>query len=162
MPGPAKVIIRKMREQDLPRVTEILAHWNMMPRLPTPALPDVESTGLEKLGAAIVAVVVDRVVGSASYILHGDRRAETGSLAVDPAWRGAGIGAQLQRARVAELKSLGVEQVYTETDRPEVVEWYVRKFGYRIAGTRLKKHAFSLLEIDRWTVLELNLREWQP
>jgi N-acetylglutamate synthase-like GNAT family acetyltransferase len=162
LPGLAEVTIRKMRAEDLPRVTEILAHWKMAPRPATPELPDVESTGLETLGAAIVAVVGGRVVGSASYTLHSERRAETGSLAVDPAWRGTGIGARLQRARLAELKSLGVEEVFTETDRPEVVDWYVRKFGYRIAGTRRKKHAFSLSDVDRWTVLELCLRDWRP
>ena len=162
MPDAVEVTIRKMRAEDVPRVTEILARWNMAPRLPTSELPDVESTGLEKLGAAMVAVAGERIVGSASYILHGHRRAETGSLAVDPEWRGSGVGAQLQRARLAELKSLGVEEIFTETDRPEVVEWYVRKFGYRIAGTRPKKHAFSRPDIDRWTVLELDLRAWTP
>jgi predicted N-acetyltransferase YhbS len=162
VPDLAEVTIRKMRADDVPRVTEILTRWNMAPRAPTAELPDVESTGLEKLGAAIVAVAGDRVVGSASYILHGGRRAETGSLAVDPAWRGAGVGALLQRARLTELKSLGIEEIFTETDRPEVVDWYVRKFGYRIAGTRPKKHAFSRSDVDRWTVLELDLRAWMP
>ena len=151
-----------MRAEDLPRVIDILAHWNMAPRLPTSTLPDVESTGLESLGAAMVAVAGDRVVGSASYILHGDRRAETGSLAVDPGWRGSGVGARLQQARLAHLKSLGVEQILTETDRPEVIDWYVRKFGYRIVGKRRKKHAFSLPDVDHWTVLTLDLRAWTP
>jgi len=57
------------------------------------------------------------------------------------------------------MKSRGIRQVLTETDRPEVVQWYVRKFGYRIAGTRRKKHAFSLPGVDHWTVLELSLRD---
>ena len=55
------------------------------------------------------------------------------------------------------MKSRGIRQVLTETDRPEVVHWYVRKFGYRIASTRLKKHVFSLPDVDHWTVLELSL-----
>jgi predicted N-acetyltransferase YhbS len=162
VPAATDVSIRKMRADDMPRVVAILAHWRMAPRQPTAECPDVESTGLERLGAAIVAEIDGLVVGSASYILHGDRRAETGSLAVDPACRGAGVGAQLQRARLAELKRLGVEQVFTETDRPEVIDWYVRKFGYRVAGTRRKKHDFSLADVDHWTVLELGLRDWTP
>jgi 3-keto-5-aminohexanoate cleavage enzyme len=96
-------------------------------------------------------------VGVASYILHGPRRAETTSLAVDPRWRGSGVGEKLHRARLAEMKALGVEEIFTETDRPEVIAWYVRKFGYRVAGTRRKKHAFSLPDVDHWTVLELSL-----
>jgi predicted N-acetyltransferase YhbS len=159
--APAEVTIRKMRQDDLPRATEILNCWGLAPRPPTPDLPDVESTGLERLGAAIVAVVGDEIVGVASYILHDGRRAETGSLAVDPAWRGAGIGARLQRARLSELSELGVEEVLTESDRPDVVEWYLRKFGYRVAGTRRKKHEFGLPDVDHWTVLKLDLRQWR-
>ena len=156
------VTIRKMREPDLARVIEILSHWGLAPREPSADCLEVESTGLDQPGAPIVALVKDQIVGSASYILHGHRRAETGSLAVDPAWRGTGIGAQLQQARLAELKALGIEEVFTETDRPEVAAWYVRKFGYRVTGTRRKKHAFSRADVDHWTVLTLDLRGGSP
>jgi predicted N-acetyltransferase YhbS len=151
-----------MREKDRPSVIAILAQWNMAPIPLSPERPDSERTGIAADGTAIVAVAGDRIVGVASYVLHGARRAETASLAVDPAWRGTGVGAQLQRARLLELKSRGVEEIFTETDRPEVIDWYVRKFGYRIAGTRRKKHEFSLPDVDHWTVLELDLRAWTP
>jgi len=58
---------------------------------------------------------------------------------------------------MAEMKSKGIRQVRTETDRPDVIRWYVNKFGYRCVGTSPKKHAFSLVERDHWTVLELEL-----
>ncbi len=152
----AQLTIRKMRHEDLPQILAILAHWNMVP---VPRSAEVLDSEIESLpDATIVAVADGAVVGVASYILHGPRRAETTSLAVDPAWRGSGVGERLQRARLAEMKALGVEDIFTETDRPEVIDWYVRKFGYRIAGTRRKKHAFSLPGIDHWTVLELSLR----
>jgi GNAT superfamily N-acetyltransferase len=144
------VVIRKMREEDRPRVMEILE------------LPDPERSTIAADGTAIVALVEDKIVGVASYILHGDARAETASLAIDPAWRGTGVGERLQSARLVDLKARGVEQLRTECDRPEVVDWYVRKFGYRVVGTTRKKHAFSLPGVDRWTVLELNLGDWQP
>jgi N-acetylglutamate synthase-like GNAT family acetyltransferase len=32
-------------------------------------------------------------------------------------------------------------------------------FGYRIVGTNPKKHAFSLPNVDVWTVLELDLEQ---
>jgi predicted N-acetyltransferase YhbS len=156
------VTIRKMRHEDRARVIAILAQWNMAPVAPSREVPDSERAGIAADGTTIVAVAGDQIVGVASYVLHGKRRAETASLAVDPGWRGTGVGARLQRARLAELKSRGVEEIFTETDRPEVIEWYVRKFGYRIAGTRRKKHAFSLAEVDHWTVLELDLRAWTP
>ena len=156
----ADVTIRKIRDEDRPKVVAILSQWNMVPVPPSAEVPDPERAGIDDM--AIVAVAGDRVVGVASYIMHGPRRAETASLAVDPAWRGSGVGAQLQRARLAELKALGVEEIVTETDRPEVIEWYVRKFGYRVAGTKPKKHAFSRPDIDYWTILELDLRAWTP
>jgi predicted N-acetyltransferase YhbS len=149
-----------MREEDRPRVIAILAQWNMAPVPESPQVPDSERADIAADSAAIVAVIGNQIVGVASYVLHDKNRAETASLAVDPAWRGAGVGARLQRARLAELKSLGVEEVFTETDRPEVVAWYIRKFGYRIAGTRRKKHAFSLPDVEHWTILELDLRDW--
>jgi N-acetylglutamate synthase-like GNAT family acetyltransferase len=156
------VTIRKMCEEDRPSVIAILAQWNMAPVPPSVERPESERADIAADGTAIVAVADGRIVGVASYVLHDRRRAETASLAVDPAWRGAGVGAQLQRARLMELKALGVEEIFTETDRPEVIDWYVRKFGYRIAGTRRKKHAFSLADVDHWTVLELDLRDWTP
>jgi hypothetical protein len=55
------------------------------------------------------------------------------------------------------MRRRGVRRVRTETDRPATVRWYVRRFGYRVVGTNPKKHAFSLPDVDVWTVLELEL-----
>lgn len=148
--------IRPMRLHELSRVIEILACWNMAPVAPSAAHPETETTGLEE-GSTFVAVADGMIVGVASYVLCGADRAETASLAVDPAWRGKGIGERLQQERLAALKALGVRHVRTETDRPETIAWYLRKFGYRAAGTAPKKHAFSLAHVAHWTVLELDL-----
>jgi predicted N-acetyltransferase YhbS len=158
----ADITIRKMREEDRPAVMEILGRWNMAPITPSPELPDPERSTIAADGTAIVATVGDRIVGVASYILHGEGQAETASLAVDPAWRGKGVGERLQAARLAALKARGVKYVRTECDRPEVVAWYCRKFGYRSVGTTPKKHPFSLAGVDHWTVLELDLSRWVP
>jgi ribosomal protein S18 acetylase RimI-like enzyme len=151
-----QIEIRPMRPQELARVVEILAHWNMAPVAPSAACPVPEATGLEE-GSTFVAVVGGGIVGVASYVLRGEDRAETASLAVDPAWRGRGIGERLQRERLAAMKARGVRRVRTETDRPETIAWYLRKFGYRVTGSVPKKHAFSLEQVPHWTVLELDL-----
>jgi N-acetylglutamate synthase-like GNAT family acetyltransferase len=156
------VVIRKMREEDRPTVMKILAVWNMAPMAPTPERPDPERSTIAADGTAFVALSGEQLIGVASYILYDRQRAETASLAVDPAWRGSGVGEQLQVARLVELKARGIEVLRTECDRPEVVDWYVRKFGYRVVGTSPKKHAFSLETADCWTVLELDLKAWQP
>jgi ribosomal protein S18 acetylase RimI-like enzyme len=150
------VEIRQMRPAEIGRVVEILAHWNMAPVAQGPDCPDPETTGLEE-GRTFVAIAGDTIVGVASYVLRGEGWAETASLAVDPAWRGQGIGERLQRSRLAAMQALGVRHVRTETDRPETIAWYQRKFGYHAAGIVPKKHAFSLVGVSHWTVLVLDI-----
>jgi len=152
------VRIRKMREDDLPECMAILAAWNMAPRLPTEDTPDPERTGIE-VANGFVAEAGGRIVGTCSYIVHSADLAETASLAVDPACKGGGVGHLLQQARLDEMRERGIKTVRTETDRPETIRWYVEHFGYRVVGTNPKKHAFSLTDVDYWTVLELDLVE---
>ena len=156
-----QVTIRKMLEEDRPKLMEILACWNMAPRPPTREAPDPERSML-LTDNTFVALADGVLIGVASYILHDSAFAETASLAVVPEWLGSRCGERLQNARLAEMKTRGVERVRTESDRPEIVEWYVRKYGYRVVGAARKKHAFGLADVDHWTVLELDLRHWQP
>jgi predicted N-acetyltransferase YhbS len=148
--------IRPMRPHELARAIEILTQWNMAPVAPSAGCPEPEATGLA-VGQTFVAVVDGRIVGVSSFVLRGTGLADTASLAVDAAWRGKGLGERLQRARLAELAALGVRRVRTETDRPEIISWYQKKFGYRVTGTAPKKHSFSLEHVPHWTVLELDL-----
>lgn len=145
-----------MRPEDLPQALAILAHWNLAPVTPSPAIPDPERSHIE-IATTFVAEAAGRIVGVASYLLHGGGLGETASQAVDPAFRGQGVGRALQLARLREMRARGVRLVRTESDRPETVDWLVRRFGYRVAGRRRKKHCFSLPEVDEWTVLELDL-----
>ncbi len=149
-------VVRKMREADLPDVLRILALWNMAPRPASAEVPDPERATID-VANGFVAESDGRIVGTCSYFLLGDGWAETASLAVDPAPQFAGVGVLLQEARLAEMRRRGVRRVRTETDRPATVRWYVRRFGYRVVGTNPKKHAFSLPDVDAWTVLELDL-----
>jgi GNAT superfamily N-acetyltransferase len=157
----SEVTLRKLVGDDLPRVVEILSYWNMAPVAPTPAVPVPETTGLEP-DLTTIALAQRKIVGVASYILLKNKWAETTSLAVDPDWRGHGIGERLQVARLKEMKIIGIENVKTECDRPEVIDWYIRKFGYRVAGKSPKKHDFCRHDVSHWTVLNLDLRRWQP
>lgn len=152
--GQSNVVIRKMTHDDLQAALAILAKWGMAPR---PDLENAERSGIE-IGNSFVAQTEEgRIVGIASYIVHDSQHAETASLAVDPEVRGTGVGYQLQQARLKEMNARGIQKVRTETDRPETIDWYVRKFGYRIVGSNPKKHPFSLPDVDEWTVLEVEL-----
>ena len=161
MAGGPDVVIRRMREADRPAAMNILAYWNMAPQPPSADVPDPERSALI-VENSFVAIADGVVVGVASYILHADRVAETASLAVAPAWLGSLVGEQLQSARLIEMRARGVERVRTESDRREIVDWYIRKYGYRVVGTARKKHSFGLENVDHWTVLELDLCAWRP
>ena len=152
------VSVRKMRQDDLPGALRVLGMWNMAPRPPSAEIPDPERSTIE-IANAFVAEAGGRIVGTCSYFLLGDGWAETASLAVEPEPRFAGIGVLLQQARLDEMRRRGVRRVRTETDRPATIRWYVGRFGYRIVGTNPKKHAFSLPDVDHWTVLELDLTD---
>ncbi len=152
-----RAVIRKMRPDDLGAAQAILARWNMAPSTPTAKVPDPERNDLE-LANSFVAELGRRVVGIASYLVPEPGMAETSGLAVDPDYLGCGIGQMLQEARLEEIRSRGLTRVRTETDRPEVIHWYMEKFGYRRADTRKKKPPYlGLTDCDHWTVLELNL-----
>lgn len=147
------VVIRKMHDEDVPVAMELLAKWNMAPRVGD---ADAERSGIE-VPHSFVAEFEGRIVGTCSYLLLAKDVAETASLAVDPSVKGQGVGYRLQQARLDEMRARGMKKVRTETDRPETIRWYVERFGYRIVGSNPKKHEFSLPDVDTWTVLELDL-----
>ena len=152
-PSRDAIQIRPMRGADVSAAMEVLDAWNMAP---TPDRPDAERSGII-LENAYVAEHDGRVVGTAGWFAISDTVAETASLAVNPDYLGLGIGFRLQEARLASMRARGFRTVRTETDRPATIKWYIEKFGYRIIGSNPKKHTFSLLEIDEWTVLEMDL-----
>ncbi len=148
-----EIIIRKMVIEDLDAVMILLAKWNMAPRTD---IEDAERDSIE-ISHAFVALDGETIVGTASYLVLSETVAETASLAVDPAYKGKGIGYRLQMARIEEMKGRGFKTLRTETDRPETINWYIENFGYRKVGVNPKKHEFSLPYVDFWTVLELDL-----
>ncbi len=146
-------LIRKMKDKDLTEAYALLEKWNMAPM---PDNPNAERSGIE-VNHAFVAIKDNKIVGMSSYFLLSEDVAETASLAVDPEYKGLGLGFKLHEARIQEMKERGIKKVHTETDRPETIQWYKDKFGYKEVGKNPKKHNFSLLEVDEWTILELEL-----
>lgn len=155
------VVIRKMVAADLPQVMSLLARWNLAPRPPSPETPDPERTTLH-VENTYVAVDENRIVGVSSYIMHSAELAEACSVAVDPAYLGQGIGTRLVVTRLGEMRRRGVKTVRAEADRPETIRWMVNGLGYRIVGTNPKRHDFGSPQVDHWTVLELDLENFDP
>jgi len=148
-----------MIPEDMPDVVSILSQWNLAPITPSPENPDPERSSIN-IAPSFVAIDQGTVVGVCSYIIHSKELAETASLAVDCDYKRKGVGYMLQRARLDEMKKRGIKRVRTETDRPENVEWFTKKFHYRIIGKNKKKHSFGLPSVDYWTVLELDLEQY--
>ncbi len=151
-----QVKIRKMRQEDMADVLAILTKWNLAPIQASADIPAPERSGII-IENTFVAELAGQVVGVGSYIILDRTRAETASLAVDPEYLGCGIGYKLQEARMNEMREHGISHLRTEADRPDIIFWYVNKFGYRITGENPKKHAFGDSSYDKWTVLELSL-----
>lgn len=154
------VVIRKMRAEDYDDAMSILDQWNMAPRAPSDDMQNPERSGLD-IQRSFVAENDGKIVGVCSYIVHNPELAETASMAVDPSCQGMGLGHQLQVARLKEMKEQGIRKVHTETDRPDTIDWYIRKFGYVRVGSNPKKHDFSLADVDEWTVLQLDLDSYE-
>jgi len=153
--------VRKMRTEDLDVVLSVLADANMVPLAPSPDIPEPEVSELV-IAHTFVAEVGREIAGVASYFVRSNEVFETGSFAVLRCWRGYGIGYRLQHARLLEMKARGATTVITQTDKPENVEWFVRRFGYRQTDRNMKRHSFGDPDIDHWIVLELNLAAWTP
>jgi uncharacterized protein (DUF849 family)/N-acetylglutamate synthase-like GNAT family acetyltransferase len=151
-----QAVIRKMRPGDMEQVMAILSKWNMAPIQADANNPSPERDRIE-IDNTFVAELQGNIVGTSGYYVLDETHAETASLAVDPEFLGCGIGHQLQQVRLEEMRERGIRHLRTESDRPEVIHWYLSKFGYRITGKNRKKHQFGDPNRDHWTVLELDL-----
>ena len=104
---------------DAPEVLDLLARVS----LPTAGL-------LEHLETTIVARMDRRVVGSAALEVYADG-ALLRSVAVDPTFRGTGLGHRLTEAATARARALGLPALYLLTT---TAEDFFRRFGFsRIA-----------------------------
>lgn len=151
--GQRPVAYRRARASDRAAVFRVLATANF-DDVPSPEMPQLD---LERF---FVAESEGRIVGVAGYTILEDGRGKTTLMAVDPEHRGRGIGGNLQKLRMLEMRRKGCSSVVTNADRPETISWYRRKFGYRAVGRIEKLHEFGAPDVDHWTTLEADLDHW--
>jgi len=144
---------RWAEERDEPGIFAVLetANFHHVPSAEMPALD---------LTSFFVAEHEGAIVGAAGFTTSG-QRGKTTLMAVDPAYRGHGIGERLQELRMDAMSHRGAAVVITNADRPETIDWYRRKFGYRVVGSVRKLHEFGARDIDHWTTLEADLEQWR-
>ena len=125
-----------------------------MHHVPSPEMPSLD------LDRFYVAVLDDRIVGCAGWKVLENGDGKTTLMAVEPGCRGLRIGRTLQTLRMRTLRELGCARVVTNADRPEIIAWYTRHFGYEEIGTLPKEHEFGLPDVDHWTTLASDIEAW--
>ena len=106
------------------------------------------------LSDCFVALCESRLAGVAGYKILDKITAKTTLLAVHPDYRRRGIGIQLAQARIECLRNLGIKQVFTNCDDPEVISWNERHFGFRKTGKLIPKlEDFGRKDKDHWVNL---------
>jgi N-acetylglutamate synthase-like GNAT family acetyltransferase len=122
--------------------------------IPSPEMPELD------LSRFFVAEVDGDIVGVAGWKVLGADEGKTTLMAVDPAYRGWGIGMELQRLRMREMSAAGCRWVITNADRPETIRWYQRHFGYEVVGSLPKDHEFGAPDVADWTTLRTDIHAW--
>lgn len=146
--------LRPARPEDRDAVLECLRPWNMH-HVPS---PEMERLELERF---FVAELAGRIVGAAGYTFVAPGHGKTTLLGVLPEHNALGIGGALQEARVQAMADQGATKITTNADRPQVIAWYRRHWGYREVGKLPKLHSFGDNAVAEWTTLEMDVAAWE-
>lgn len=120
-------------------------------RIPSPEMADFD------VGNWLVAERDGAIVAVAGFRLERTADGTIGRnllLAVREEHRGRGIGRALVDRRLRLMLDAGATKVVTNTDRPDLIAWLERDYGYRRIGEVQKLHPFGRADVDRWTTLE--------
>lgn len=146
-----EVQIRPIREREIPLLEEFLyeAIWQPVAgeRLPrevvhNPALrPYVEAFGEREGDCCLVGEIGGRVVGAVwCRCLYGygwiDESTPELAVALRPEWRGRGIGTQLLRAMLEELRRRHVAAVSLSVQRANPAARLYPRLGFRVVEER--------------------------
>ena len=148
--GPNKYTIEKAGPNDLPDILKVMSSWNMH-HYPSPEMEELD------VESFFVAKVEGKIVGASGYKLLSQTLGKTTLLAVLPEYSGWGIGEALQDMRLKHMHQVGVKKVITNSDRPRVISWYIRRYRYKKVGTLKKLCSYGDPDIDHWTTLEMDL-----
>ncbi|MCW8841110.1 MAG: GNAT family N-acetyltransferase [Gammaproteobacteria bacterium] len=145
--------IEKANADDYQAILRVMEPWNMH-HVPS---PEMESLNLNNF---YVARIGEAVVGAGGYRILSPEHGKTTLLGIIPEFSGLGIGKALQVARLEAMYRAGVKRVTTNADRPDTILWYKKHFGYREVGSLTKVAPFSLVDVDHWTTLEMDLEHY--
>ena len=148
-----RVSIRPARESDMAEMLRVLETANMH------HVPSEEMPGLD-WRCCFVAERGSKVIGMSGYKIVAEGEGKTTLMAVDPTYRGGGVGMGLQVERLRAMARQGVRSVVTNADRPATIAWYKKHFGYEQIGNLPKIHEFGDPDVGEWTTLRMDLAAW--
>lgn len=105
---------RAARPEDIPWLERFIASYTRDGTL----LPRTRANLVQHVRDFQVASAADTLVGCGALQIVDPGLAEIRSIAVDPAWRGRGIGSDLLRALLDDARRLGLGRVFCLTRRP--------------------------------------------
>jgi 3-keto-5-aminohexanoate cleavage enzyme len=147
--------IERARTEDRGAILEVMEAWNMH---------HVPSLEMEELDLSCFFVARARasgmIIGASGYKILSREAGKTTLLGVFPEFGGTGIGKELQIARLRAMHEAGVRRVTTNADRPEIILWYKKHFGYHEIGTLEKLCPFGLIDVPNWTTMQMDLVEY--
>lgn len=146
-------IIEQAKPQDLQQIISVLKPWNMH------HIPSVEVEQID-FETFYVSKYNDNIIGVAGYKILSKTLGKTTLLAVYPEFQGSGVGKALQNKRLKVMYQKGILKVQTNSDRPEIITWYKKHYGYYKIGKVDKLIPFGLENISYWTTLEMDLKEY--
>ena len=108
-----------------------------------------------------VAEAAGAVVGCGALHVMWEDLAEVRTLAVDPAWRGAGVGSAVLRSLVEQARELGVRRVFCLTFE---VEFFARHGFHALDGTPVPPEVYAQLlrSMDEGVAEFLDLARVKP
>jgi len=145
--------IEKAKEENRADIFRLLKQANMH------YIPSEEMPGLTYENY-FVAKNDGNVLGFCGYKILSEYDAKTELMVVDMQSRGLGIGYALQVCRMEDMLNKGIYNVKTNTDLPDSILWYKKKFGYKQVNKLKKLHEFGDPNIGEWTTLEVDLIKW--
>ncbi len=145
--------IEKAKEEDKEGIFSLLEMANMH------YIPSAEMPGLTFENYYVVKQE-GKVVGFCGYKVLSSHEAKTELMVVDPTCRGLGLGYKLQEFRMEKMLASGIQTLTTNTDLPATIAWYKKHFGYHEVGTLEKENEFGDPNINHWTTLQVDLKEW--
>ena len=130
------LIVRKARMTDVAAMLELINGYAAQAIM----LPRTEFEMSENIRDFAVVTAGNRIAGCAALHFYTPTSAEVRSLAVDPAWKGHGLGRMLVSDLESEAREHGITTLFAFTYVPD----FFRKMGYT--------------EVDRG---ELPLKAWK-